>query len=89
MAGDPAAALLLLGMGIDTLSMSVASLPRVKWAIRSFTRDQAHRLVVQALALDSEAPVRMIVNDALEQAGLGELVQIGKPNHGGTAPAAS
>ncbi|MCL4316069.1 MAG: phosphoenolpyruvate-protein phosphotransferase PtsP, partial [Gammaproteobacteria bacterium] len=41
MAGDPAAALLLLGMGVDSLSMSVASLPRVKWMIRNFSRGEA------------------------------------------------
>ena len=32
MAGDPAAALLLLGMGLGTLSMSVVALPRIKWS---------------------------------------------------------
>lgn len=34
MAGDPAAMILLLGMDIDTFSMSAGSLPRIKWAIR-------------------------------------------------------
>jgi phosphotransferase system enzyme I (PtsP) len=37
MAGDPAGALLLLGMGVDALSMSPTSLSRVKLVIRSFT----------------------------------------------------
>jgi signal transduction protein with GAF and PtsI domain len=36
MAGDPASALLLLGLGVDSLSMIPSSLPRVKWTIRSF-----------------------------------------------------
>jgi phosphotransferase system enzyme I (PtsP) len=40
MAGDPAAALLLLGMGVDSLSMSAVSLLRVKWAMHSFTQSQ-------------------------------------------------
>jgi phosphotransferase system enzyme I (PtsP) len=40
MAGQPAAAVLLLGMGIDSLSMNAASLPRVKWVIRSFSQEQ-------------------------------------------------
>jgi phosphotransferase system, enzyme I, PtsP len=33
MAGDPASALLLLGLGVDSLSMTPSSLPRVKWTI--------------------------------------------------------
>lgn len=33
MAGDPASALLLLGLGVDSLSMSVGSLLKVKWVI--------------------------------------------------------
>ncbi len=37
MAADPGAAVLLLGMGVDSLSAGTVSVPRVKWAIRSFT----------------------------------------------------
>lgn len=37
MAGNPASDLLLLGLGVDSLSMTPSSLPRVKWTIRGFT----------------------------------------------------
>ena len=34
MADDPAAVLLLMGMGVDSLSMSTGSIGRIKWVIR-------------------------------------------------------
>ena len=78
MAGDPAAAILLLGMGIDSLSMSVASLPRIKWVIRSFTSAQARELLDQALEMEDAASIRSLANNALENAGLGGLVRAGR-----------
>jgi len=78
MAGQPAAAVLLLGMGIDSLSMNAASLPRVKWVIRSFSQEQARVLLDEALALETAAEVRRFINGALERAGLGGLVRAGK-----------
>jgi len=78
MAGDPAAALLLLGMGVDSLSMSAASLLRVKWAIRSFTRKKMVELVDEAWLLEDGAAVRALAHAALEEAGLGGLVRAGR-----------
>jgi phosphotransferase system enzyme I (PtsI) len=53
MAGDPVFAPLLLGLGIDTLSMSPAWLPSVKYLIRSMTMADARALADEALALGS------------------------------------
>ena len=78
MAGQPAAAVLLLGMGIDSLSMNAASLARVKWVIRSFSQEQARVLLDEALTLETAAEVRRFINGALERAGLGGLVRAGK-----------
>ncbi len=77
MAGDPAAAVLLLGMGIDSLSTSTANLPRVKWVIRSFPQARARELLDRVLDLDDPAPIRRCIYDALEQAGLGGLIRAG------------
>lgn len=74
MAADPGAAVLLLGMGVDSLSASTASVPRVKWAIRSFTFAEAHELARQALTLATAGAVRQLLNDALRRVGLGEIV---------------
>ena len=78
MAGDPAAAILLLGMGIDNLSMSAANLPRVKWVIRSFTRQHASALLSEVLTFEHAYSVRQYLNEALEEAGLGGLVRAGR-----------
>lgn len=78
MAGDPASALALIGMGIDSLSMSVGSLLRVKCAIRSFTHKHAEQLTNKALEMEHVSEIRALFNDALEHAGLGGLVRAGK-----------
>ena len=69
MAGDPAGALVLLGMGVDALSMSPASLARVKQVIRAFTVKQARALADEALEREDENQVRNLLNDALEGTG--------------------
>ena len=75
MAGDPASALLLLGLGVDSLSMTPSSLARVKWTIRSFTMQQARELADTALEIDNEADTQQVLNRALKAAGLGVLVR--------------
>jgi len=78
MAADPAAIILLLGMGINSLSVSVSAIPRVKWVIRSFSTDRAEALLAQCRLLDSADQIRSLLNNALVQAGLGGLVRAGK-----------
>ena len=51
MAGEPAMALLLLGLGLDELSTSPVNVPRVKQVIRSVTVAQAQAIATQALTL--------------------------------------
>jgi len=70
MAGDPAGALALLGMGVDALSMSPASFGRVKLVIRAFTSKRARALADEALEQEDERQVRSLLNDALEGAGI-------------------
>jgi phosphotransferase system enzyme I (PtsI) len=53
MAGDPVFAPLLLGLGVDSLSMSPAWLPSVKFLIRSMAMSDARALADEALALGS------------------------------------
>lgn len=73
-AGDPAGALLLLGMGTDALSMNLTSLARVKWTIRRFTVHQARALLDEALTLEDGFAIHRLLDGALEEAGLGKLV---------------
>lgn len=70
MAGDSAGALLLLAMGIDALSMSPASLARVKLVIRTFSVEQARAFLETALGKEDELSVHRLLNAALEEAGV-------------------
>jgi phosphotransferase system enzyme I (PtsP) len=78
MAGDPAAALLLLAMGVDSLSMSSASLLRVKWAVRSFSMPEVQNLLDEAWKLEDASEVRALLHNTLEEAGMGGLVRAGR-----------
>jgi phosphotransferase system enzyme I (PtsP) len=77
MAGDPAAVLALMGLGVNSLSMSASNLPRVKWVIRSFTREESRDLLQQAWSLEEPRAIRELYNSVLEQGGLGGLVRAG------------
>ncbi|WP_455206236.1 phosphoenolpyruvate--protein phosphotransferase [Kaarinaea lacus] len=78
MAGDPASAILLVGMEVDSLSMSVANLPRIKWVVRNFTFGRAKRLLGEALSYETATAIRSNLNSILEEAGLGGLVRAGR-----------
>jgi phosphotransferase system enzyme I (PtsI) len=66
MAGDPRIAVLLVGLGVDELSMSSFDLPRVKAAIRAVSLAQAQRLAEQALVLPSAEAVRELLSCNLD-----------------------
>ena len=53
MAGDPVFAPLLLGLGVDSLSMSPAWLPPVRYVIRAMTMADARALAAEASSLGS------------------------------------
>jgi phosphotransferase system enzyme I (PtsI) len=53
MAGDPIFVPLLLGLGVDSLSMTPPLLPAVKFLIRNMTMADARALAAEALALGS------------------------------------
>jgi phosphotransferase system enzyme I (PtsI) len=53
MAGDPVYAPLLLGLGVDGLSMSPAWLPSVKYLVRAMSMADARALAAEALTMSS------------------------------------
>ena len=53
MAGDPTLAVVLMGLGMDSLSMSPSSIPQIKRAIRSLRFSDVEELAKQALRLSS------------------------------------
>ncbi|MFN4263067.1 MAG: phosphoenolpyruvate--protein phosphotransferase [Thioalkalivibrionaceae bacterium] len=78
MAGDPAAAILLIGMGIDSLSVSVSAIPRIKAVVRAFSTTRSRALLEQCRTLETGEQIRSLLNNALVQEGLGGLVRAGK-----------
>ncbi|NDV21950.1 phosphoenolpyruvate--protein phosphotransferase [Desulfovibrio sp. JC022] len=58
LAGNPKASALLLGLGLDELSMSGPSIPEVKEAIRAVSMDDCRALAEKALATKSGDEVR-------------------------------
>lgn len=78
MASDPLAVILLLAMGFDTLSMNSFSLPRIKWVIRNFSIAQARKILAEVLEYESSDEIRLYLQKALTDEGLGGLIRAGK-----------
>ena len=57
MAGDVELTPLLLGLGVDELSVSPALVPRVKSAIRSLSREECKKLLEEVDSLDTPAAI--------------------------------
>ena len=74
LAGNPLAAVLLMGMGVESLSMSAGSLLKVKWVIRSFSKSRARQLVQVALRMEDAQQVHRFMEGVLAEMGLGGLV---------------
>jgi phosphotransferase system enzyme I (PtsI) len=67
MAGDPAYALVLLGLGLDNLSMNPADIPKVKRVIRSSTLSDAKQLLAEATAFSAHDEIERYVLDQMHQ----------------------
>ncbi len=77
MSGYPAAAVLLLAMGVSSLSMAPTSIAKIKWVIRSFSYKKARRLLNTALEKEHGYEIRNLMFKELEEAGLGVLIRAG------------
>jgi len=66
MAGEPGAAMLLTAMGIDELSMSAASIPKVKSVIRRIDKPGAERLLQQVFEMDDAEKIKAFVQKSLD-----------------------
>jgi phosphotransferase system enzyme I (PtsI) len=62
-AGDPTYALLLVGLGLRTLSVSASVIPQLKRFLRSVTIEQCERVARQALSLDSDVQISALLRD--------------------------
>ncbi|MSR77409.1 MAG: phosphoenolpyruvate--protein phosphotransferase [Candidatus Omnitrophica bacterium] len=67
MAGDPAIAMLLLGLGIDEISVSPFILPKVKKSIRSVNYEDAKLIAEKALQFHTGEEIRVFINQELKR----------------------
>ena len=75
MAGDPGAALLLMAMGFDVLSMNASTLLKVKSVVRSVSMEAAKDLLEQVSELDDAQTIRSAIDMALYNAGVDRLLR--------------
>lgn len=66
LAGDPLAAPILLGMGLDEFSMSPRSIPRIKAIIRELSVAECKKVADHVLTLESAEQVRSYVKDQFD-----------------------
>lgn len=78
MAGDPIGVLALMGLGIESLSMSAGSLPRAKKVIRSFSLSEMRGYIDEAKNMSDAQDVKSFYIELLDQRGLGGLIRAGK-----------
>jgi len=74
MAGDPAAAVILMAMGFDSLSMNATNLPKVKWLLRQLSMSKAQELLAQLMRMDSPQVIHSSLHLALRNLGLGRVI---------------
>jgi phosphotransferase system enzyme I (PtsI) len=67
MAGVPLYAGVLLGLGVDELSMNATAIPAVKAIVRGAHMEQCKRLAEQALALPTAAEVEKLVEEKMSE----------------------
>lgn len=75
MAGDPGAAILLLAMGYDSLSMNAISLPKIKLTLRAIRFDQATEILNNVMVLDCSKKISSYLYHELSQLGLSRLLR--------------
>ncbi|WP_163997124.1 phosphoenolpyruvate--protein phosphotransferase [Pyxidicoccus caerfyrddinensis] len=69
-AGDPAGAMTLAGLGVTELSVAIPTIPAIKALLRSVSMADLETLARRALACDNAADVRALVQGLLARTGV-------------------
>ncbi|MEN0035680.1 MAG: phosphoenolpyruvate--protein phosphotransferase [Cellvibrio sp.] len=75
LAGDPGAAILLMAMGYDVLSMNATNLPKVKSVIRGVTFERAKALLGEVMRMSNGEHIREHIARELRESGLNRLIR--------------
>ena len=70
MAGDPAAAVLLLGLGLYEFSMSALSIPQIKKIIRNVRYEDAKAIAEAALNMETGEEIMDFIHDSMKKLNL-------------------
>lgn len=73
MASSPLAVILLLGMDVDSLSMSAFELPKIKCLIRALSQENAELILQRALRKSSAADIHALLLNVLRETGVDYL----------------
>ena len=74
LAGDPGAAVLLMAMGYDVLSMNATNLLKVKSVIRDMTMDVARQLLDEVMTKPDAQTVNQFLEEAMSEGGFTRLL---------------
>ncbi|MDI3518875.1 MAG: phosphoenolpyruvate-protein phosphotransferase system enzyme [Caldanaerobacter sp.] len=66
MAGDPLAAVILLGLGLDEFSMSATSIPEIKNIIRNVEYEKAKEIAEKALNMSEAREIEKMMKDVIK-----------------------
>ncbi|MCX8072766.1 MAG: phosphoenolpyruvate--protein phosphotransferase [Candidatus Binatia bacterium] len=76
MASEPLCAVLLMGLGVEDLSMSAFFIPIVKRLIRGVSFERAQSMAEEALRLSTVKEVKSFVFESMRELGLVELMEM-------------
>jgi len=67
MAGEPVYTMVLLGLGLDELSMNALVIPRVKKIVRSVTMKECRKLVDRIMSFNAASEIEFFVRDHMRR----------------------
>ena len=67
MAGEPVYTMVLLGLGLDELSMNALVIPRVKKIVRSVTMKECRKLVDRIMSFNTASEIEFFVRDHMRR----------------------
>ena len=67
MAGEPVYTMVLLGLGIDVLSMNAQVIPRVKNIVRAVTMKECRKLVERIMTFNTASEIEFFVRESMRR----------------------
>jgi len=83
MSADPLATIFLVGVGLDELSMSPTTVPKIKNIVRSIKWDEAREVAKQVLTLKGRNEIKKYLEDALKEKVMDLSMSVDTPYSGG------